>query len=240
MGLIHLQAVFQAKRSMTSQSEENYLKAIFKLTAELPEGKGASTNEVAAILGTRAASVTDMLKKLAEKGLAEYRRYEGASLTENGRSVAVSIIRKHRLWEVFLVEKLHFGWDEVHEIAEQLEHIRSHQLEERLDAFLGFPTVDPHGDAIPDAVGRLRTTSQTTLAALKEGNRGSITGVADHSTAFLKHLEGLALSLGRSFHVAQVADYDGTVTMELADGVRVQLSAEAARSLLVTPHTARS
>jgi DtxR family transcriptional regulator, Mn-dependent transcriptional regulator len=128
-------------------SEENYLKAIYHLSKE--EDESVSTNALAERLETTAASVSDMLKKLAKKELIEYKKYQGVNISEKGKRVALQIIRKHRLWEVFLVEKLSFNWDEVHEIAEQLEHIDSPTLVKRLDEFLGYPKFDPHGDPIP-------------------------------------------------------------------------------------------
>ena len=136
----------------TSTAEENYLKAIFKITEK--EGKTATTNAIAAALNTTAASVTDMLKRLAEKDLINYEKYRGVQLSSGGEQIATILIRKHRLWEVFLVNKLGFAWDEVHELAEQLEHIQGEALVERLDEYLGRPQFDPHGDPIPDAEGR--------------------------------------------------------------------------------------
>lgn len=137
----------------TSFTEENYLKAIYHLSAD--ESKQVNTNQIAAILNTKAASVTDMLKKLSGKNLIDYERYQGVGLTDTGKTIALKIIRKHRLWEYFLVEKLSFGWDEVHDLAEQLEHIPSSELTDRLDEFLGFPKYDPHGDPIPDQSGAI-------------------------------------------------------------------------------------
>ncbi|WP_317172245.1 metal-dependent transcriptional regulator [Hymenobacter sp. BRD67] len=136
-------------------TEENYLKTIYKL-AEVEPGQGVSTNRIAAALVTRAASVTDMLRRLAEKGLLEYEKYRGVRLTPEGRRLALLTVRKHRLWEVFLVQQLGFSWDEVHEVAEELEHVQSPLLMQRLDAFLNFPTLDPHGDPIPAEDGAMR------------------------------------------------------------------------------------
>ena len=134
-------------------SEENYLKTIYHLT--IISDSEISTNAIAEKMETKASSVTDMLKKLAEKDLVDYKKYQGVSLTEKGKLSAKMIVRKHRLWEVFLVEKLDFSWDEVHDIAEQLEHIKSEKLINKLDDFLGNPTEDPHGDPIPDKNGKL-------------------------------------------------------------------------------------
>ena len=132
-------------------SEENYLKTIYHLTTSL--STEISTNAIAEMMETKASSVTDMLKKLAEKDLVHYKKYQGVFLTPKGKLAAKMIVRKHRLWEVFLVEKLDFSWDEVHEVAEQLEHIQSKKLIDKLDQFLEYPSIDPHGDPIPNAKG---------------------------------------------------------------------------------------
>lgn len=149
-----------------TKTEENYLKAIFHLEEE--NHKMVSTNAIAEKLQTKASSVTDMIKKLAEKQLAHYIKYQGVTLTEKGKETAIEIVRKHRLWEVFLVEKLNFSWDEVHEVAEQLEHIKSKKLIQQLDLFLGSPTSDPHGDPIPDANGNMLTEQKILLSNLKQ------------------------------------------------------------------------
>src|SRR3954471_19141026 len=146
-----------------SVSKENYLKAIFHLQQD---NQSVSTNALAESLQTRPASVTDMLKKLKEQRLLQYEKYKGVKLTHEGRKVAILIIRKHRLWEYFLVEKLGFGWEEVHEIAEELEHISSKKLIDRLDEYLNFPQTDPHGDPIPDIDGKIAASKQINLQAL--------------------------------------------------------------------------
>ena len=149
-------------------SEENYLKAIYHL--ESISGKGISTNAIAKKLNTKASSVTDMVKRLAEKEVLVYKKYQGVSLTDYGSKTAVEVIRKHRLWEVFLVEKLNFSWDEVHDVAEQLEHIKSPKLINELDTFLGFPKTDPHGDSIPDKDGNFQKIEKKLLSTLEEKN----------------------------------------------------------------------
>ena len=141
---------------MYSLAEENYIKSIYHLQQEV--GKEVSTNAIADMMETKPSSVTDMVQKLADKKVLSYRKYKGAKLTADGEIIAANIIRKHRLWEVFLVDKLKFHWDEVHEIAEQLEHVQSDELIKRLDAFLGSPAFDPHGDPIPDAQGNFKKT----------------------------------------------------------------------------------
>ena len=204
---------------MHSPAEENYLKAIFKIAEK--EGKVAGTNAIAAVLQTTAASVTDMLKRLSDKTLIVYERYRGVQLTEEGNRVATGLIRKHRLWEVFLVDKLGFAWDEVHDIAEQLEHIQSEALVKRLDLFLGHPRFDPHGDPIPDAEGRWTHRPQALLATLTPGQQATITGVNEHSPAFLQYLNQLGLGLGTHLEVLERFDYDRSVRVQAGDKAMV-------------------
>src|SRR5690606_30039252 len=183
---------------MFTYSEENYIKAIFHLQHISVEG--VSTNAIADQMDTKASSVTDMIKKLAEKDLINYVKYQGVTLTEKGRKTALSIIRKHRLWEVFLVEKLDFTWDEVHEVAEQLEHIHSEKLIDRLDKLLDFPKFDPHGDPIPSKDGKFQERDKILLSELPVGEGGICVGVKDSSSSFLKFLDknGIALEIGRA------------------------------------------
>src|SRR5580693_6558937 len=154
---------------MNTFTEENYLKAIYHLSLQ---SESVSTNQIAASLNTKAASVTDMLKKLADKELINYTKYQGVTLTPQGEKIAVSIIRKHRLWEYFLVEKLNFKWDEVHDVAEELEHISSKELADRLDQFMGYPKYDPHGDPIPDSNGKLKTHELKPVSSLSINSNG--------------------------------------------------------------------
>lgn len=190
----------------TTSAEENYLKAIFKIAEKEPGA--VLTNALAAEMGTSAASATDMLRRLSDKQLVAYEKYRGVSLSESGNRIATDLIRKHRLWEVFLVDKLGFAWDEVHEFAEQLEHIQGENLAERLDDFLGHPRFDPHGDPIPDAQGRWIRRAQTRLITLNPGQRGIVTGVDDHSPAFLQYLAVLGLSLGAELELLERTAYD--------------------------------
>src|SRR5690554_5301750 len=170
-----------------TQSEENYLKEIYHLE-ELEKGT-VGTNDLASRMQTKASSVTDMIRRLAEKSLIKYEKYKGCELTDKGRREALKTIRKHRLWETFLVEKLNFGWEEVHEIAEQLEHIQSVKLTNRLDEFLNFPKFDPHGDPIPNQDGIISYREETVkLAELQENVNAKVVGVSDSSAAFLKFL----------------------------------------------------
>jgi len=215
---------------MQSFTEENYLKIIYHLAENT---NNVQTNAIAAQMQTKPASVTDMIKKLAEKGFVDYIKYQGVTLTDRGRNAAIDIVRKHRLWEVFLVDKLNFKWDEVHDVAEELEHIKSTALIERLDEFLGFPKSDPHGDPIPDKNGRFAKTQFTKLIDLKIGDNGTITGVSQHSSAFLKHLEKLGLTLGKQIEVNDVTDFDGSVEILVA-GKQINISREVAKHILIS------
>ncbi len=207
---------------MISQAEENYLKAIFKINER--ESKAANTNAVAAELKTTAASVTDMLRKLAEKELIFYEKYRGVTLTTEGVRQATFLIRKHRLWEVFLCEKLGYTWDECHDLAEQLEHIQSDDLIDRLDDFLGKPKFDPHGDPIPDCDGNITERQQRLLSALSVGEKGVVVGVDEHSPAFLQHLNRLGIFLGVKTEVMEIFDFDGSVRLRLNGAVEVVVS----------------
>ncbi len=214
---------------MQSYTEENYLKIIYHLSVI---SNPVQTNAIAERIQTKAASVTDMLKKLSDKELVDYVKYQGVTLTEKGKLTAISIVRKHRLWEVFLVEKLNFKWDEVHEVAEELEHIKSTLLVERLDEFLDFPKVDPHGDPIPDKHGNFADLSFIKLSKLKVGDKGTITGVSEHSSPFLKHLEKLGLTLGKKIEVSEIIDFDGSVEL-LIEQQKINISREVAKHILI-------
>lgn len=202
---------------MFTLSEENYLKAIFHL--EMMSGTGISTNAIASKLETKASSVTDMVKKLAEKKVLMYKKYQGVSLTKSGKTTAARIVRKHRLWEVFLVEKLNFSWDEVHDVAEQLEHIKSPKLTRELDAFLGFPKTDPHGDPIPDHEGRFDSVEKRLLSSLKENEVGVCVGVDDSSSNFLQYLDKNGISLGEKIEVLSIESFDGSLSIKVAGKV---------------------
>ena len=202
---------------MFTLSEENYLKAIFHL--EMMSGTGISTNAIASKLETKASSVTDMVKKLAEKQVLVYKKYQGVSLTKSGKTTAARIVRKHRLWEVFLVEKLNFSWDEVHDVAEQLEHIKSPKLTRELDAFLGFPKTDPHGDPIPDHEGRFDSVEKRLLSSLRENEVGVCVGVDDSSSNFLQYLDKNGISLGEKIEVLSIESFDGSLSIKVAGKV---------------------
>jgi DtxR family Mn-dependent transcriptional regulator len=217
---------------MFTLSEENYLKAIYHLESHL--GVSVSTNAIAEKIKTKASSVTDMIKKLAEKGLVSYKRYKGVNLTDKGRSSAISVIRKHRLWEVFLVEKLNFSWDEVHEVAEQLEHIKSEKLTQQLDAFLGFPERDPHGDPIPDKDGNFSTSNKILLNEASIGTDYKCFGVKDSSANFLKYLNKYNLTLGTELRVISKEDFDESMTIRF-NNIRLNVSKAIANNLYIKP-----
>ncbi|MGB3344675.1 MAG: metal-dependent transcriptional regulator [Aequorivita sp.] len=194
-------------------AEENYLKAIFHLEYE-SEGE-VSTNAIAERMDTKPSSVTDMVQKLAEKGMLIYKRYKGVQLTDEGRKLAAYVIRKHRLWEVFLVEKLDFHWDEVHEIAEQLEHIQSDELVTRLDKYLGSPDFDPHGDPIPDEHGVLKRTSKKLLSEIDKNEKGVCVGVKETSPEFLQYLDKKKISIGTKITVLGKEFFDGSMVIQV-------------------------
>lgn len=200
---------------MLTFAEENYLKAIFHLEQENPDT--LSTKEIAEKMETKPSSVTDMVQKLAEKKLVIYKRYQGTNLTEKGRKMAANVIRKHRLWEVFLVDKLHFQWDEVHEIAEQLEHIQSDELITRLDDFLGNPSFDPHGDPIPDADGVIKKTSKKLLSELKKGEVGICVGVKETSPDFLQYLSKRHIEIGTRITIMGKEFFDGSMVIQIGN-----------------------
>jgi DtxR family Mn-dependent transcriptional regulator len=214
---------------MYTLAEENYLKAIYKLSLQ---ADNVSTNQIAASLATRASSVTDMLRKLADKLLINYTRYQGVSLTKAGEKVAVNIIRRHRLWEFFLVEKLKFKWDEVHEMAEEMEHISSTELIDRLDEFMGFPARDPHGDPIPDCHGNFKINDLKPISAIAVNTTGIISGVRDHSATFLQYLEKQQLMIGKKIQVKEIITYDNTVVLQM-DNKILQISRDVANNLLI-------
>lgn len=216
---------------MLTFSEENYLKSIFHLSSD--SELDVSTNSIADNLNTKASSVTEMLKKLGEKNLIVYKKYHGAQLTDKGRKTALNIIRKHRLWEVFLVDKLKFKWDEVHDIAEQLEHIQSVKLTNELDKFLNFPTKDPHGDPIPNLAGFIKFTPKLKLSDLKIGETGKFVGVKDSSSTFLKYLDKRQISLGSNIKVLHQEEFDQSLHVGL-DETNLTISIKTASNLYIT------
>lgn len=194
-----------------STSEENYIKAIYHLEDDGP----VNTNQLAAELKTRPASVTDMMKKLRSKKLVNYQAYKGFRLTAEGKKLALLIIRRHRLWEFFLAEKLRFSWDEVHEVAEDLEHVSSHKLIDKLDEFLGFPRFDPHGDPIPDAQGRIETSKQVCLTDLATGKSGIVCYVSDQSSEMLELLGHKNIGMGTRIEVKKRFQFDQSMEIKV-------------------------
>jgi DtxR family Mn-dependent transcriptional regulator len=215
---------------MFTLSEENYLKAIYHLGA-ISE-KGISTNSIAKRLETKASSVTDMLKKLSDKNVIVYKKYQGVTLTKFGKKTAANIVRKHRLWEVFLVEKLNFSWDEVHEVAEQLEHIKSQKLINELDVLLGFPKQDPHGDPIPDKNGNLQLIEKSLLSTLNKNEVGICVGVNDSSSEFLQFLDKQGIALGQLIEVLEKEPFDGSLTINIK-GKKLSISHKIATNLYI-------
>lgn len=215
---------------LLSQTEENYLKAIYSLA--YANSNKVSTTLISEELKTKASSVTDMIKKLADKNLVHYKKYQGVSLTEIGQKIAVEIVRKHRLWEVFLVNKLNYNWDEVHELAEQLEHIKSETLIDKLEAFLEFPTHDPHGDPIPDKSGNIEHHKNMMLSSIEIRNSCVVIGIKDSSDPFLKFLDKLQIQLGSTLKVVSKEPFDNSMLVETATG-SISISNQISKNLFV-------
>ena len=215
---------------MFTLAEENYLKAIFHLEKDVING--VSTNSIAIKLNTQPSSATDMVQKLADKKVVSYQKYKGAFLTKKGKKIAANVIRKHRLWEVFLVEKLNFQWDEVHEIAEQLEHIKSDELISRLDTYLDHPEFDPHGDPIPDENGIIKPSEKKLLSELPKNKKGICVGVKESDTKFLQYLDKLSISIGTKITMVSIEDFDGSLTIEV-NGNHYFISEKSAQNIYV-------
>lgn len=214
-----------------SSTEENYLKVIFKIAEK--ENKSASTSTISKYIGTSPASVTDMLKRLSEKEMINYKKYKGVTLTNIGNKLATQLIRRHRLWEVFLVSKLRFSWESVHDIAEEMEHIKSDELVNRLDAFLDYPKFDPHGDPIPNADGKFTIRNQSQLSELVPGNKALLLGVRDHETTFLKYLNSLGIKLGTEFTIKAINMYDQSMVVLVNHKVETLFSQKVSQNLLI-------
>jgi DtxR family transcriptional regulator, Mn-dependent transcriptional regulator len=215
---------------MVSLAEENYLKTIFHLSRKVSP---VATNEIAEVLKTSAASVTEMIKRLSAKALVSYEKYHGVVMTSTGEAEALAVIRKHRLWETFLVQKLGLSWDQVHEIAEQLEHIHSPLLIEKLDTFLGRPSTDPHGHPIPDRNGKVKEPKEQPLSAAKEGNVTSVSSVRDASPPFLQYLDKVGITIGTSLVVEEKTLFDGSMSVVVGGKKRVTLSHDVSENILV-------
>ena len=217
---------------MQTFSEENYLKAIYLLDKK--GVKKVTPTNIAEALDNNPASVVDMLRKLVEKKHIQYDKVKGARLTDKGKAVSISIVRKHRLWEVFLLEKLGYGWDEIHDIAEQLEHVNNDQLADKLDKFLGHPQYDPHGDPIPKANGDTAPVHRTVLAQLEEGKSGVVAAVKDVSPAFLQYLKKLEIGLNTKITVVEKIPFDGSMAIHIGKNGQATVSKAFAEALIVT------
>ena len=215
-----------------SYTEENYLKAIYHI--KMKSGGNAGTNAISESLLTAPASVTDMLKKLAEKNLVAYEKYKGVKLTEIGSKIATQLVRNHRIWEVFLVDKLGYSWDEVHDIAEQLEHVQSETLINKLADFLENPRFDPHGDPIPDANGKIYQRKQILISNLQIGASGEVVGVNEHSPEFLKYLNRIQLNIGTKVKVIEKFSFDGSQIILVDDVKELTITYEVAKNIFVT------
>lgn len=216
---------------MPTIAEENYIKAIFSL--QVKKSKSVSTNLIAKALKTKASSVTDMLQKLSEKKMVNYVKYKGVSLTKEGERVALKIIRRHRLWEVFLVDKLNYNWDEVHDLAEQLEHIKSKNLVDKLEEFLNFPAYDPHGDPIPDKHGNINHHKNIMLSSIAPKNSCKVVGIKDSSASFLKFLDSSSIALGSYVEVINIEEFDNSMLIKI-NNKTFSISNLIAKNLYVT------
>ncbi len=216
---------------MESSTEQDYLKAIYKLSNGK---KTVSTNAIAERLKTKASSVTDMMQKLSDKNLVNYVKYQGVTLSDTGKQIAINIIRKHRLWEFFLVDKLNFNWDEIHEIAEQLEHINSQKLIDKLDEHLGFPKYDPHGDPIPDKNGVIYHLDELPISQLNINDEAVLVNVKEHSSEFLKYLENISLLLGTKVKLLEKFAFDNSLKILINNNNEMMISQQVAEFLNVS------
>lgn len=216
---------------MITHTEENYLKAVYQLAGT--EKKSVGTNAISQRMNTAAASVTDMIRRLASKELLNYQKYKGVTLTTKGNQHATQLIRKHRLWEAFLVSNLNFGWDQVHEIAEQLEHIQSDELIQRLDAYLGHPRFDPHGDPIPNAQGRFMLRNQFPIGDVAPGGSVILIGVRKHDKPFLTYLNSLEIALGTELEIIEKISFDNSMKIRISNKTETIISEKVSQDLFV-------
>ncbi|QHT71194.1 metal-dependent transcriptional regulator [Rhodocytophaga rosea] len=216
-----------------SFTEENYIKLIYRASKANTTNidQEVTTNEIADLTQTKPASVSDMLKKLAAKGLINYVKYQGVTLTPEGEAKALLVIRKHRLWEVFLVDKLQFSWDQVHDIAEQLEHIQSDELINRLDKFLEFPQYDPHGDPIPNDKGELTNKKQVYLIDMKIGDSGDVVGVKETSPLFLRYLDKIGVNIGAHIEIMDKIEFDQSLEIKVNKNRLIIISKDIAQNI---------
>ena len=218
---------------MISLSEENYLKAIYQ---EVQLKETASTNSIALRLNTKPASVSEMLHKLSDKKLIKYKPYQGVNLTDKGQRLALTVIRKHRLWEYFLVNNLNFKWDEVHSIAEQLEHIQSDKLIEKLSSYLGNPKFDPHGDPIPDKNGKIHNLNAKPLGDYKKGSKLILCAVSQSEDLFLQYLDSLGLKIGATILLKDFISFDGSLHILINNKTSAFIGSGIANNLLVSKY----
>lgn len=212
-------------------SEENYLKTIFHLQTR---DSNVTTNELAEKLQTKPASVTDMMKKLKSRKLVHYQPYRGFRLSTEGKKVALGIVRRHRLWEYFLAEKLKFSWDEVHEVAEQLEHVSSKKLIDKLDEFLAYPKFDPHGDPIPDTNGKMELSKQVVLSEWPANKPARISFVANQTSELLEYLDEKNINVGTPLMIRKKFSYDNSLEIELKNKQPLTISNQLAKNIFVT------
>ena len=213
-----------------STSEENYIKAIFHLQQE---DDTVTTNDLAAVLHTRPASITDMMKKLKTKKIVHYERYRGFRLTAEGKKIALGIIRRHRLWEYFLSEKLKFSWDEVHEVAEDLEHVSSKKLIDKLDEYLGFPRFDPHGDPIPDRQGKVEKNQQLPLSEIPLNKTVVVCHVGDQTTSMLELMKHKNIRIGTKLEVKKKFSFDQSLEIKIRQQIPFTISEQLAKKIFV-------
>ncbi len=215
-----------------SVSEENYIKSIYHLQQN---AESVSTNALAEHIKTKPASVTDMLKKLQTKNLVNYNPYKSFRLSRDGNKAALNIIRRHRLWESFLVNQLQFTWEEIHEVAEQLEHVTSRKLVDKLDAFLGYPKFDPHGDPIPDSNGKINQQNQMPLFNLPLNTLAVITSVQNQSSDLLSFLSNKGIAIGTKLEIKQRLDFDNSLGIKIKNKSSIFISEQIAHAIQVNP-----
>ncbi|MEO8711454.1 MAG: metal-dependent transcriptional regulator [Parafilimonas sp.] len=215
-----------------SIAEENYIKSIYHLQQA---SESVSTNALADHLKSKPASITDMLKKLHAKGLLNYNPYKGFRLSREGNKAALIIIRRHRLWEFFLVDQLHFNWEEVHEVAEELEHVRSKKLVDKLDEFLGYPKFDPHGDPIPDSNGKISVQQQLPLSDLPINKQAIITSVQNQSSELLSFLTSRNILIGTKLEVKRKLPFDNSIEIKFKNKQSISISEQVANAIQVNP-----
>lgn len=216
---------------MLSHTEENHIKAVYHLSTE---GRASvSTTELAARMNTTPASITDMIKRLSTKKLLTYERYHGVRITMEGQRTALRIIRRHRLWETFLVNKLGFTWDQVHDVAEQLEHVQSSQLVDKLDDFLGNPVTDPHGHWIPDRDGNITAPERLPLSTAPLNQHLQLQSIGDQNPAVLQYLSRIGVYIGAEVMITERRSFDGSMEVLIDNKENVTLSREVGQQLFV-------